>query len=279
MGRHPFVGRLLGNKAYLLSALVVLIAVAAAFTSPFSPYEPNANDLLHDHEGPSRLHWLGTDYLGRDILSRLMHGARVSLQVGVLAVAASYAIGIALGLLAGIRGGLVDELTMRLMDAVFVIPGLLLALAIAAALGPSIVNVMIAISVTFIAGPARLMRGQVLAVREFEYVLAARSFGASALRIALRHVLPNTLAALIVSGTLDVARAILIEASLSFLGAGIRPPAASWGNMLQQGYTYMELNLIEPFAPGIAIFLIVLAINLLGDALREAWDPRLRGTR
>ncbi len=268
------------RPVHVISLVVIILVVIVALAGGIlAPYDPTKTAVRDRHQAPSTEHWLGTDEIGRDILSRLMFGARVSMQVGLLAVAISHGIGITLGLLAGFRGGIIDEVIMRFMDALFVIPALVLALAIASLLGPSLTNVMIAIGVTGLGSPARLVRGQVLAVREFDYVLAARSIGSPGIRIAALHIFPNTLAPLIVSATLAVAQAIITEASLSFLGVGIQPPAASWGAMLQAGYGYLEQNLIESFAPGMAIFIVVLAVNLLGDGLREALDPRLRGTQ
>ncbi len=256
--------RVTRRRIHAVSLVVILFIVVAAAAAPIiAPQNPNKTHLLNIHQGPSAEYLLGTDEIGRDILSRLLMGARVSIQVGFVAVGISHGAGIVLGLLAGFRGGILDEVIMRFMDALLVIPALVLALAIASVLGPSLTNVMIAIGITGIAGPARLIRGQVLAVREFDYVLAARSIGASGPRIAFRHMLPNTLAPLIVSATLAIGRAILTEATLSFLGVGIQPPAASWGAMLQAGYGYLEQNLVESFAPGIAIFTIVLSVNLL----------------
>ena len=195
-----------------------------------------------------------------------------------MAVGLALVIGIPLGLLAGFRGGILDEVIMRFMDAIFMIPTLALALAIAAALGPSLTNVVIAIGVTNIPRYARIVRGQVLSVREHDYVLAARSIGSPGMRVALLTVLPNSIQPVIVQATLSTGFAILAEAGLSFLGVGIQPPTASWGAMLQGGYRYLERNLIESMVPGLAIFMTVLSVNLLGDGLREALDPRLRGT-
>ena len=279
LARDTLIRRMMRKRIHVASLVVVLFVVVVATAAPWmAPQDPNEIDIPGRHQGPTPHRWLGTDDLGRDILSRLVYGARVSMQVGILAVGFGHGFGIALGLISGLRGGIVDEVVMRTMDALFTIPGTVLALAIATVLGPNVTNVIIAIAVTGIATPSRLVRGQVLAVREYDYVLAARSIGASGIRVAVRHIFPNILAPLIVSATLMVGWAILLESSLSFLGVGVQPPASSWGAMLQGGYIYLEINLIESFAPGLAIFFTILAINLLGDALREAWDPRLRGT-
>lgn len=278
-GHGSVLRRATRRKINAVALVVIIVGLFAAIAAPvLAPMDPYSTNLRNTHQPPSTEHLLGTDEIGRDILSRLLYGARVSIQVGFVAVAISHGIGIVLGLLSGFRGGIVDEVIMRFMDALIVIPPLVLALAIASVLGPSLINVMIAIGIVGIAAPARLIRGQVLAVREFDYVLAARSIGSPGTRIAFLHMLPNTLAPLIVSATLGVATAIITEASLSFLGVGIQPPAASWGAMLQAGYGYLERNLVESFAPGLSIFAVVLSVNLLGDGLREALDPRLRGT-
>ena len=280
LGPHSLLRRITRRRIHAASLVIILLVLLAAVVAPWAaPRDPFSTNLLNTHDTVSGQHWLGTDEIGRDTFSRLLYGARVSVQVGVLAVGISHGVGILLGLLSGFRGGILDEVIMRFMDALFIIPGLLLALAIASALGPNLTNVMIAIGVAGVAAPSRLVRGQVLSARELDYVLAAQSVGISDTRIALRHILPNVVAPLIVSATLAVGRAILTEASLSFLGVGIQPPAASWGAMLQSGYPFLEINPVESFAPGMAIFMVVLTINLLGDALREAWDPRLRGTR
>ena len=277
LGPESVLRRATRRKIHRASLVILLLAILAAIFAPvIRTHDPFSTNLRNTHQGISAEHLLGTDDTGRDILSRLLYGARVSIQVGFVAVGISHGIGITLGLTAGFRGGLIDEVIMRLMDALIVIPPLVLALAIASVLGPSITNVMIAIGIVGIAGPARLIRGQVLAVREFDYVMAARSVGSPGPRIAFRHILPNTLAPLIVSATLGVATAIITEASLSFLGAGVQPPNASWGAMLQSGYGYLEQNLVESFAPGLAIFGVVLSVNLLGDWLRDVLDPRMK---
>ncbi len=278
VGPQSLLRRITRRRVNAIALVVLAVVVVSAITAPFvAPADPTSNNLRSIHHGPSAEFWLGTDHLGRDILSRLLYGARISIQVSFVAVGISHGIGITLGLLAGFRGGIVDEFIMRLMDGFFVIPVLILALALVAILGPSITNLMVAIGVTHIALPARLIRGSVLSVRESDFVVAARSIGASGSRIALLHVLPNSLAPLIVSATLAMGFAILIEASLSFLGVGIQPPLASWGIMLREGYGYQNLNMIEAFAPGMVIFAVVLSVNLVGDGLREALDPQLRG--
>jgi peptide/nickel transport system permease protein len=225
---------------------------------------------------PDREHLLGSDELGRDILSRLVYGARVSLAVGVLSVGISLLIGVSLGLVAGYRGGWLDEVIMRLMDGLLAFPALVLALAITAALGPSLGNAMIAIGIVGIPGFARLVRGQVLSIRALEFVEAARAAGLSDRRIILRHVAPNVLAPIIVHASLRIAFAVLTEASLSFLGLGAQPPTPSWGSMLNAGREYLEMAPWLSVAPGAAIFITTLSFNFLGDGLRDALDPRLK---
>lgn len=278
-GRGSVLRRMIRRRVNAVALVVLVIIVLAGVAAPLiSFYDPASTRTGPLHQGPSLDHWLGTDDIGRDIYSRLVYGARISLQVGFIAVGIALVIGVPLGLLAGFRGGVLDEVIMRVMDGIIVLPTLILALSIAAALGPSLQTVMVAIGFTNIPRYARLMRGGVLSTREFDFVLSARSIGASGRRIAFFHILPNTLQPILVQATLSIGFAILAEAGLSFLGVGTQPPTPSWGSMLQGGYGFLEINLIESFAPGIAIFATVLSVNLLGDGLREALDPRLRGT-
>jgi len=256
-----------------------LVCVAALCSPLLAPYDPNEQDYLALTQGPGGAHWLGTDDLGRDVLSRLIYGSRVSLQVGIIAVGIALTVGVSLGLLAGYAGGFVDTVITRFTDAVQAFPGLILALAITAALGPGIGNAMIAIGFVSTPAIARLTRGQTLSIREREYVEAARVLGASPLRIMARHIWPNVTAPIIVQATLLIASAIVTEASLSFLGVGVQPPTASWGAMLRTGSQYLEVAPWMAFAPGVAIFLTVLAFNFVGDGLRQALDPRLSGRR
>lgn len=268
----------LGRKSVLAGVLVivalVLVAILAPYIAPHDPYQQNLRQALQQ---PSRQHLLGTDALGRDTLSRIIFGTRVSASAGVVAVAIAGSIGVTLGLLSGFLGGLVDTLIMRIIDALMAIPPLLLAMAIRAALGGGIGNVMLSLGISLIPTYARLMRGQVLSVRQVDYVTAAEAVGASQTRIMWRHVLPNCLPPLIVLATLNLGVAILAEAGLSFLGLGISPPAAAWGSMVNEGYRYLLTNPILSFAPGVCILVVVLAFNLVGDALRDALDPRLKG--
>lgn len=253
--------------------LVIVSAILAPIIAPYPPNQQNIRELL---QGPSTDHFLGTDELGRDTLSRVIYGSRISLLVGIIAVGISLLIGVALGLVSGYARGMTDAVIMRIMDGLLAFPTLVLALAITAMLGPSLNNVMIAIGITGIPDFARLVRGQVLALRDLEYVQAARSVGAHRMRIMTKHILPNTMAPIIVQTSLAIPAAILAEAGLSFLGLGVQPPTASWGSMLNIARGYMQHSPWLAIAPGVAIFVTVLAFNFLGDALRDTLDPRLR---
>jgi peptide/nickel transport system permease protein len=253
-----------------IGAVIVGLAVLAAVIGPWVvPFDPTAQELALRLEGPSRLHWLGLDELGRDILARVVSGARVSLFVGLVVVSVSASIGAVMGSLAGYYGGIVDEVISRIIDILLAFPGLLLAIALVAVLGPSLTNVALALSLIGWVGYARVVRAQVLQAREFEYVAAARAIGAATPRIVIRHVLPAALPALIVQATLGMGGAILSEAALSFLGLGVQPPTPSWGAMLNYGRAHvLDAPHLTVF-PGIAIALVVLGLNLLGDSLRD----------
>mgnify|MGYP001103565222 CR=1 FL=1 len=255
--------------------ILAVVTFAAIFANLIAPYPPNEQDYQSFLQPPSAQHLLGTDDLGRDVLSRVIFGARVSIQVGVVAVGLALVLGVTLGLVAGYVSGISETLIMRFVDAIQAFPGLILALAITAALGPSLRNVMIAIGITSTPIMARLTRGQVLSVREREYVAAARVIGASPARILFRHIWPNTTAPVVVQATLRIATAIVTEASLSFLGAGVPPPTASWGSMLRSGSQVLGQGIWLSTAPGIAIFVTVLAFNFVGDGLLQALNPRL----
>lgn len=260
--------------ALAIIVLLILAALLAPIISPFDPAKQNFGDAL---AGPSMKHPFGADNLGRDIFTRVVYGARVSLQVGLIAVGISLIVGTTLGLIAGYNGGdLLDTLIMRCMDALLAFPTLVLALAITAALGPSLRNVMIAVGIVGIPSYARLVRGQVLSVAKREYIEAARVVGVPIPRIIWRHILPNVTAPLIVQASLGVAFAILSEASLSFLGLGVQPPTPSWGGMLSFGKDWLDRAAWMAIAPGSAIFITVLAFNFLGDGIRDALDPRLQ---
>lgn len=259
-------------------AIILIFALSAIFApllTPYSPTEQRSNEAL---QGPSLAHPLGTDQLGRDMLTRMMYGARVSLGIGVGAVALGIVAGVLLGLAAGYVRGATDEVIMRLMEVQIAFPGLIFALALVSTLGPSVRNLLIAIGIAGIPGIARLVRSQVLTVRERDYVIAARTLGATDGRIIFRHIWPNCMAPVIVAATLGMGFAVLAEAGLSFLGVGVRPPTPTWGSMLQFSFGYLSIAPYLSIVPGAAIFLLVLSFNLLGDALRDALDPSLRGS-
>jgi peptide/nickel transport system permease protein len=262
----------LAAPAFWLLVVVVLGAVFADFLSPYTAVEQDYTVFLTP---PSRAHPMGTDELGRDVLSRLIYGSRISLEVGVIAVGVATILGVTWGLAAGYGGGRMDNILMRVIDGIQAFPSLILALAIAAALGPSITNVMIAVGLVGTPTFARLTRAQVLSIKEREYVLAAQVGGASHLRIVLQHIWPNSTSPIIVQATLQIAAAIITEAGLSFLGVGATPPTPSWGGMLRSGYQYLSVAPWLSIFPGLAIFLVVLSFNFLGDGLRVALDPHL----
>jgi peptide/nickel transport system permease protein len=257
-----------------LVALLLLIALAAPIVAPYDPVEVNVTEALLP---PSPTHWLGTDDVGRDVLSRVIWGSRVSLSVGVISVSIGFIVGVSIGLAAGYLGGVVDLLAMRAIDALLAFPALILAIAITAALGPQIQNAMIAIGIVAIPLYARLTRGQVLSVREREFLVAARTIGVPPLRVVLRHVFPNITNALVVQATLSTAFAILAEATLSFLGLGAQPPTPTWGSDIFYSERWLSnLKWWMSVGPGLGIFVAVFSFNFLGDALRDALDPRLR---
>jgi peptide/nickel transport system permease protein len=257
----------------ILTVLLVLVALAAPLLSPF---DPNVQDTSRRLEAPSHQHLLGLDDLGRDVLSRIIWGARVSLRVGFSVVILASLVGIALGAISGYFGGWMDTIIMRVTDILLAFPGILLAIALVAVLGPSINNVILALAIIGWVGYARLVRGQVLKVREMEYVTAARALGAKSPRVIVLHVLPNVINPVIVMATLGLAGAILSEAALSFLGLGVQPPTPSWGAMLTAGRRYLgEANHLAIF-PGAAIMLAVMGLNFLGDGMIDALDPKYR---
>jgi peptide/nickel transport system permease protein len=266
------------NPRMIVGGLIVFAWLFVAAFAPFvAPYDPIKVNVIDSLQPPNWTHWLGTDDLGRDVLSRVMWGSRVSLSVGLISVSIGLLAGTSLGLAAGYLGGKFDLFIMRGIDALLAFPALILAIAITSALGPQIQNAMIAIGIVAIPAYARLTRGQVLAVRAREFIVAARTIGASPLRIVLRHIFPNVMNALIVQATLSTAFAILAEAALSFLGLGPQPPYPSWGQDINYSQRYLpNLKWWMSVGPGIAIFSAVFAFNFLGDALRDALDPRLR---
>jgi peptide/nickel transport system permease protein len=268
--------RALGHdpRAALGVGLVALAGIMALGAPLLAPYPPDLPDFINILAPPSAGHWLGTDELGRDVLSRIIYGAQTSLFVGILSVAVAALAGTALGLISGYFGRLIDALIMRLMDVVFAFPSILLALAITAVLGPSLNNAVLAIAVVNLPVFARIARAQTLVVRELEFVEAKRALGFGTGNILMRTILPNILAPVIVQGSLLFASAIITESYLSFLGLGAQPPTATWGNMLRNAIGFMQLAPWLAVFPGAAIFLTVLGCNLLGDGLRDRFDPR-----
>jgi peptide/nickel transport system permease protein len=269
--------RLFRRKAAVTGLVVLALFILLALLAPvIVPYDPIATSWSLVRKAPTALHWFGTDELGRDILSRVVYGARASLLAGLISVAIALGIGVPLGLLAGYRGGFTDALISRITDAMLACPFLILAIALAAFLGPSLGNAMIAIGISATPVFIRLTRGQVLSVKAEDYVEAARALGNPPWRIAFAHILPNILPALLVQATLSVAAAIIAEAALSFLGLGQQPPAPSWGSMLNAAQRFLTNAPWMAIWPGLAIFLVVLSLNLVGDGLRDALDPRAR---
>jgi peptide/nickel transport system permease protein len=258
-----------------IGAAVALLLVVAGATAPFfAPFPPGHQDLVHELKGPSIAHWLGTGENGVDLLSHLLYGARISLIVGIGTVLISGALGTALGALAGYAGGWLDDALMRIVDVLLAFPGILLAIFITAVLPPSLTNVIVALVATGWVGYARLVRSQVLALRDREFVLAARSLGANDSRIVLRHLLPNVLGPVVVQASFGMPAAILAEASLSFLGLGVPPGTPSWGALVEQGAQYLLIAPHVAVFSGLTIAVTVLGFNLLGDALRDRLDPR-----
>ncbi|MFS0776928.1 ABC transporter permease [Neobacillus sp. 3P2-tot-E-2] len=273
-----FLRVFLARKVVVLGLIILIATVLLAIFAPLiAPHDPYAQDLAKSLLQPNATHWLGTDMLGRDVLSRIIYGSRVSLTVGLVVVIIAGALGMAIGLVSGYFGGWIDTVFMRIMDAMIALPMIVLAMALGAVLGGGIVNVIVALGLAAVPKYARLMRGQVLSVKQSDYVIAGVLTGVSSLRNMLVHVLPNCLSPIIVLITMNLGMAILAEAGLSFLGLGIAPPEASWGSMVNDGYRYLLSNPVLSLAPGVAIVIVVLAFNLVGDALRDALDPRLRG--
>ena len=268
------------NKLALISLIFILLVIISALFAPYiSPYNPDKIDVNAILQPPNPAHLLGTDQLGRDILSRLIYGGRISIEVGFIAVSLSLFIGIFMGAYAGYYGGVTDSILMRFVDIMLTFPSFFLILAISAILKPSIINIMIIIGLTSWMGIARIIRAEFTQNREKDYVLAAKAAGAPDSYIMFFEILPNTIAPILVSATLGVAGAILIQTSLAFLGIGIMPPTASWGGMLSRGKTYIMVAWWLTLFPGIAILLTVLSFNLVGEAVRNALDPRYSGER
>jgi len=271
--------RVFFSRGIVVFGLVVLLlllftAIFAVWLAPYDPYQPSAKDSLAQ---PGKEHLLGADLLGRDTMSRLIYGSRTALMVGFISVTVAGIIGIGLGLIAGYSTGFTNIIIMRIMDALMCFPMLLLSLVVAAVLGNGIHNVIIALSVATIPGYARVTHGLTLSIKENDYILSQWSMGSGYARTLLRHILPNAFPPLIVLMTMQLGNLILAEAGLSFLGIGILPPGAAWGAMVNDGYRYLLRNPVLSFAPGLAIMLVVFAFNMVGDGLRDALDPRLRG--
>jgi peptide/nickel transport system permease protein len=269
--RHPLIAAGLG-----LVAVLIFTALFARWIAPFDPLAQSLPDRLL---APSLRHWMGTDQYGRDVLSRMIYGSRISLAVGLVAVSIYILIGTLVGSLAGYYGGWVDSILMRLVDVLLCIPTFFLILMVIAFVGPSILNVMVVIGLTSWTDVARLVRGEILSLKEREFIQAARVLGLSDARIITRHLLPNALGPILIVATLGIGGAVLIESSLSFLGLGVQPPTPSWGNMLEEGRDHLTDAWWLITFPGLGVFLTVLGYNLLGEGLRDYLDPRLRGNR
>ena len=278
--RQQFVKAFFARKPVIIGFIIIVLMIICALAAPIlSPYDPYTQDLLNALAAPSAAHPLGTDALGRDMLSRIIYGSRASLSVGLVSTAIAGGAGIALGLLAGYLGKVVDAVVMRIMDAMMSIPVIILALFLGAVLGKGLGNVMLCIGIVMIPSYARLTRGQVLSVKQLDYVTAGKIGGATRLKNAVKHILPNCLSPNLVLMTMNLGSAILTEAALSFLGMGINPPTPSWGAMVSEGYNYLSRNPVIAIAPGIFILITVWSFNVCGDALRDALDPKLRSTR
>src|SRR4030043_76611 len=271
--RRVFLSRGLVFFGMVVILVFIFVAITAQWIAPYDPYKPDYTAIL---QNPSSSHWLGTDAIGRDTLSRIIYGTRTSLVIGLIVVFFACTIGITLGTIAGFFGGWIYIIIMRFIDALMSFPMILLALVIAALLGGGMKNVIISLSIALMPGYARLMCGQVLSVKQNDYILAERSMGASNLRMMLRHVVPNCISPIIVQITMMLGATILAEAGLSFLGIGITPPTAAWGSMVSDAREYLMVMPILSFAPGMALMLVVFAFNMVGDGLRDALDPRLR---
>lgn len=269
--------RLRRNKSAMFGLAILLLMILCALAADLiAPYPYELQDYAHVFELPNKAHWLGTDNFGRDILSRVIHGARISLLVGFSSIITAIIVGGLLGAVSGFYGGKVDNILMRAMDILMSIPGMLMAISLAAAMGPGLTNMVIAIAIADIPGYARVVRSSVLTIKDQEYIEAAQSIGASDARIILKHIIPNCVAPIIVQATLGMAGAILSASSLSFLGLGIQPPTPEWGSMLSSARQYIMNYPHMCIFPGIAIMITIFALNMLGDGLRDALDPRLK---
>lgn len=266
------------NKTSWIGLAVFLIVVLAAIFAPvLAPFDPTDQNIVEKLRAPTLEHWLGTDSFGRDTLSRLLYGARISLIIGVVSTLAAMVIGTAIGMLAGWHGGRLDTVTMQAMDVLLAFPSLILGLILVAMLGPSMTNIIIAIALTSIPPFARIARAPTIAVKEREFVDAGRALGYSDTRILVGHILPNILPEILVMGSLWLANAIRTEASLAFVGLGVKPPIATWGGMIREGFENILDSYWLALVPGVAILIVIFALNLLGDGLRDAIDPKLKG--
>ena len=276
--RRQFIKALFSRKIVLVSAcIVMLIILVAVFAYQIMPFDPNKPAVRERNQGPSATHLLGTDEYGRDVLSRIIIGSRVSLVVGVLAVIIACIIGTTLGMLAGYFGGFIDDLISRVAEAIRVIPQVVLAIALCAVFGGGIVNMSLILGISNMTVYIRMMRSQVMSIKERDYIMAGRLQGNSNGRLMLRHILPNSVSPIIVTMTQQIGGTILAEAGLSFLGLGISTPTASWGTLVSGGRAYLLTNPVYSIAPGVCIALLVICLNSLGDGVRDALDPRLRG--
>ena len=272
------VKTLFARKVSMVSAVVVVLFILTAIFAPFvAPYDPNYADFAAYLQGPSKTHLLGTDKYGRDVLSRIIFGTRVSLIIGVFAVMIACAIGTFLGMIAGYFGGIVDDIITRLMEAVRAIPQIILAMALTAVFGSGIRNLAIILGISSMAGYVRMMRGQVLTIKQSDYIMAGKLQGNKNFRLMFRHILPNSISPIIVMMTQQVGSTILSEAGLSFLGLGISAPTASWGSMVSEGRLFLLQNPVFALTPGICVAVLVISLNMFGDGVRDALDPRLRG--
>ncbi|MCD6585406.1 MAG: ABC transporter permease [Desulfobacteraceae bacterium] len=276
--RKNVVFAILAHKMALVGVVIIVSLICMAVFAPFlAPHDPNDQDLYRVLEGPTWEHLLGTDDVGRDLLSRVIFGARISLIIGIVSTFLSALMGSLLGLIAGYKGGVADMVIMRITDTFMCLPVMVMLLVIVAVLGPGVENIIIAISVLTWTTFARIMRGQVLYVRELPYIEAAHADGASELRIMFKNILPNAISPIIVAISIMLGRHIMLESIATFLGLGVQPPTPTWGKALRVGYSYLEIVPLYSIAPGLMITLAVLGFNFLGDGLRDALDPRLRG--
>jgi peptide/nickel transport system permease protein len=276
---REFTKVFLSSLPVVIGLLIIFLMIILAIFAPWiAPYDPIHQNLLQTLKSPSAQHLLGTDALGRDLLSRIIYGSRISLIVGLVSTLIAGSVGMALGLISGYIGGWVDNLIMRVMDAMMSIPLIILALFLGGVLGRGLGNIVLSLGIVLIPGYARLTRGQVMSLKQLDFVTAATIGGASRFNIAVKHILPNSLSPNLVLMTMNLGIAILVEAGLSFLGMGINPPTPSWGSMVSEGYRYLRTQPLFSIAPGLFVMVTVWAFNMVGDALRDALDPRLRGT-